>query len=131
MDIGILLGLLRTCVGSRRGESSLAARRSGATRSTPSRASRRLAEEAGKKATARSLDAFRCVEAGWALMRVFRFGLLLQDRRKSDYWDRPLNLISGMLSKRPPVHQEVTCLLLPGRRTGLNEEFVHLKNMTF
>ena len=53
MDIGILLGLLRTCVGSRRGESSLAARRSGATRSTPSRASRRLAEEAGKKATAR------------------------------------------------------------------------------
>ena len=65
-------------------------------------------------------------------MRVFRFGLLLQDRRKSDYWDRPLNLISGMLSKRPPVPRvQVTCLLLPGRRTGLNEEFVHLKNMTF
>ena len=53
-------------------------------------------EQAGKKPQPAS-DGFGCVEAGWALIRVFRSGLVLEDGRKSDYWDRPLNLISGMI----------------------------------
>src|SRR4029077_889941 len=40
-----------------------------------------LAEEAGKKPQPVS-DGFGCIEAGWALIRVFRSGLVLQDRRK-------------------------------------------------